>query len=157
MGVILAVFVVVGLTIAGAVALRAGRRALAAGLIGEISETLNLLETHDVEDGLAHFGDGGRPAPSLPMLPTLSYRADAPRMALLSAHFARLAASFYASAEALQDELRALPGEASGAGQAERVQFASQELRRTFELGDEALRSLRDIVSRRRHDLISRA
>ncbi len=161
MGVILALLVVVlailGVALGVVVAIRAGRRALAAGLIGEIAETLNLLETHDVERALAQFGDGGRPAPSLPVLPTVSYRTDAPRMALLGAHLARLSAGFYASAEALQDELRALSSEANGAGRAERVQYASQDLRRTFELGDEALRSLRDIVSRRRHDLISRA
>lgn len=157
MSVILGLLVIVGLGATGVVAVRAARRALAAGLIGEISEALNLLETHDVEEGLAHFGDVGRSAPNLPALPTLSYRSDVARMALLGAHLARLSASFYAAAEALQDELRALPGETNGSGRTLRVQFASQELRRTFELGDEALRSLRDIVSGRRHDVISRA
>jgi hypothetical protein len=86
--------------------LRAARRALAGGLIGEISETLTLLETHDLDAALAHCGNGGL-APHLPALPTLSYRADAGWMGLLGAHVARLSASFYASAEALQDELRA--------------------------------------------------
>ncbi len=157
MSVLLALLVTVGLVAAGVAAIRAGRRALAAGLIGEISETLNLLEMHGVEHGLAHLGDEGRPAPSLPALPTLTYQTDAAWMALLGAHLARLSASFYASAEALQDELRALSSEASGPGRAERVKSASQELRRTLDLGDEALRSLRDIVSSRRHASISRA
>ena len=135
---------------------RAARRALAGGLIGEISETLSLLETHDVEAALAQCGEGGL-APSLPMLPTLSYRADAGWMALLGAHLARLAASFYASAEALQDELRGLSSETGEAARTVRARSASQELQRTFRLGDETLRSLRDVVSRRRCRSISRA
>ena len=97
-------------TVAATCGVRAARRALAGGLIGEISETLTLLETHDLEAALAHCGEGGR-APSLPALPTLSYRADAAWMALLGAHLARLSASFYASAQALQDELRGLSSE----------------------------------------------
>jgi hypothetical protein len=145
------------LVIAIALAARAMRRAVAAALIGEISETMTLLETHDVENGLARCRDGASPAPSLPSLPTLSYRSDAAFIALLGAHRARLSASFYGSAQALQGELRALSSESVGAGRDERVRCASQELQRAVELGDEALRSLRDIVSHRRHDLISRA
>lgn len=52
---------VLGFMIVGSAAIRAGRRALAAGLIHEISETSKLLATHDVELGLARFGDGARP------------------------------------------------------------------------------------------------
>jgi len=135
---------------------RAARRALAGGLIGEISETLSLLETHNVEAALAHCSEGGM-APSLPVLPTLSYRADAGWMALLGVHPARLSASFYASAQALQDELRGLSNEMAEAKRTERATSASQELQRTLALGDETLRSLRDVVSRRRCGLISRA
>jgi hypothetical protein len=141
---------------AAAFVVRAARRALAGGLIGEISETLTLLETHDLEAALAHCGEGGR-APSLPALSTLSYRADAGWMGLLGAHLARLSASFYASAQALQDELRGLSSETTEGARTERVKSASQELQRTFALGDETLRSLRDIVSGRRHDEISRS
>ena len=142
--------------IAASFAARAARRALAAGLIGEINESLTLLENHDLEAALAHCAEGGR-APNLPALPTLSYRSDTAWMALLGAHLARLSASFYASAEALQDELHGLSSETAEAARTERVKSASQELQRTFALGDEALRSLRDIVSRRRHDVISRS
>jgi hypothetical protein len=142
--------------IAGWCAVRAARRALAAGLVGEICETLTLLETHDLEAALAHCGEGGL-APSLPALPTLSYRADVGWMALLGVHLARLSASFYASAQALQDELRGLSSETAEAARTERAKSASQELQRTFTLGDETLRSLRDVVSRRRHDVISRS
>jgi hypothetical protein len=142
--------------VAATCGVRAARRALAGGLIGEISETLTLLETHDLEAALAHCGAGGR-APSLPALPTLSYRADAGWMALLGAHQARLSASFYASAEALQDELRGLSSETAEPARSERAKSASQELQRTFTLGDETLRSLRAVVSRRRCGLVSRA
>jgi hypothetical protein len=141
---------------ATAFGVRAARRALAGGLIGEISETLTLLENHDLEAALAHCGQGGL-APSLPALPTLSYRADAGWMALLGAHLARLSASFYASAQALQDELRGLSSETAEAARTARVRSASQELQRTLALGDEALRSLRDVVSRRRCASISRS
>jgi hypothetical protein len=115
-----------------------------------------LLETHDLEAALAHCGEGGL-APSLPVLPTLSYRADAGWMALLGAHLARLSASFYASAQALQSELSGLSSETAEAARTERAKSASQELQRTFTLGDEALRSLRDVVSRRRCGSISRS
>ena len=145
------------LVIAVAFAIRAMRRGLAAALIGEITETMNLLETHDVENGLAHCGDSARPAPNLPSLPTLSYRSDAAWIGLLGAHRARLSASFYGSAQALQSELLALSNESVAAARDERVRCAAQELQRTVELGQEALQSLRDIVSHRRHDLISRA
>ena len=142
--------------IAAICGVRAARRALAGGLIGEISETLTLLESHDLEAALALCGEGGR-APSLPALSTLSYRTGAGWMALLGAHLARLSASFYASAEALQDELRGLSSETAVAARAERARSASQELQRTFTLGDETLRSLRDVVSRRRCGSISRS
>ncbi len=142
--------------LAATLGVRAARRALAGGLIGEISETLTLLESHDLEAALAHCGEGGL-APSLPALPTLSYRADAGWMGLLGAHLARLSASFYASAQALQDELRGLSGETGEAARTARAKSASQELQRTFTLGDETLRSLRDVISRRRHDVISRS
>jgi hypothetical protein len=142
--------------IAASFAARAARRALAAGLIGEINESLLLLENHDLEAALVRCGEGGR-APSLPELPTLSYRCETAWMALLGAHLARLSASFYASIEALQDELRGLSSETAEAARTERARSASQELQRTFALGDETLRSLRDVVSGRRHDKISRS
>ena len=129
-------------TVAATCGVRAARRALAGGLIGEISETLTLLETHDLEAALAHCGEGGR-APSLPALSTLSYRAGV--------------ACSYASAQALQDELRGLSSETVAAARTERARSASQELQRTFTLGDETLRSLRDVVSRRRCRSISRS
>lgn len=140
---------------AASYALRAFRRALAAGLVGEICEILTLIDTHDLEAALAHCGAGGM-APSLPVLPTLSYRNEMAGMALLGAHVSRLAAAFYGAAAALQDELRSLAGAAEGE-RAERAGFAAAELRRTFDLGDETLRALRDILTRRAHNVVSRA
>ncbi len=78
-------------------------------------------------------------------------------VALPGAHLARLSASFYASALALQDELPGLSSETVAAARTVRAKSASQELQRTLALGDETLRSLRDVVSRRRHDVISRS
>jgi hypothetical protein len=73
------------------------------------------------------------------------------------AEFAALALLVIAFAIAVRAMRSALANESVGAGRDERVRCASQELQRTVELGDDALRSLRDIVSHRRHDLISRA
>ena len=156
MSLIWGLLVLLAAFVAATCGVRAARRALAGGLIGEISETLTLLESHDLEAALAHCGEGGR-APSLPALSTLSYRADAGWMGLLGAHLARLSASFYASAQALQDELRGLSSETTEGARTERVKSASQELQRTFALGDETLRSLRDVISRRRCGSISRS
>jgi len=142
--------------IATLLAARAMRRALAAGLIGEISETLTLLETHDIEAGLAACGEAGA-TPSLPILPTLSYRGELARMALIGAHVARLAAAFYAAAETLHDELGDLAAAAPGPARAERVRSAKRELERAFDLGDETLRALRDIVAPRRCRVLMRA
>ncbi len=143
------------IAIAAWCAARAARRALAAGLVGEICEALTLIEGHDLEAAIARCAEGG-PAPSLPALPTLSYRHEMAGMALLGVHVSRLAAAFYGAAAALQDELHGLAGEGEGR-RAERARFAAEELRRTFELGDETLRALRDILTCRLHNLVSRA
>jgi hypothetical protein len=146
---------VVAIALAASFAARRARRALAAGLVSEICEILTLIEGHDLEAALARCRDGGAP-PSLPALPTLSYRTEVKGLALLGAHVARLAAAFYGAAAALQDELRGLASEA-GPQRAERARFAADELTRTFELGDETLRVLRDILSRRCRHVVSRA
>jgi hypothetical protein len=155
-----ALLALIALAAAATLALRAYRRALAAGLIGEICETLTLIESHDVEAGLARcseaLGDGGA-APNLPTLPTLSYRGEMAGMALIGAHRARLAAGFYAAAEALHGELSDLAAAAPGPARGERVRNATRELQRTFDLGDETLRALRDVIAPRRRRLLSRA
>ena len=78
-------------------------------------------------------------------------------MALIGAHVARLAAEFYAAAEALHDELGDLAAVAPGPARAERLRSAKQELERTFDLGDETLRALRDVIARRRCRTLMRA
>ena len=52
-----ALLALIALAAAATLALRAYRRALAAGLIGEICETLTLIESHDVEAGLARCSE----------------------------------------------------------------------------------------------------
>ena len=151
------VALLVAVAIAATCGVRAARRALAGGLIGEISETLTLLEGHDLEAALAHCGEGGR-APSLPALPTLSYRADAGGMALLGAHLARLVGELLClGAGAAGRIARLVERDRGGRRATERAESASQELQRTFTLGDETLRALRDVVSRRRCAFVSRA
>jgi hypothetical protein len=160
MSVAWALLALVVAAVATAVTLRALRRALAASLIGEICETLALIETHDVEASLARCAQGlaeGAAAPSLPTLPTLSYRSEMAGMALIGAHRARLAAGFYAAAGALHDELGDLAAAAPGLARAERLRSAIQELQRTVDLGDETLRALRDVLAPRRCRQLSRA
>ena len=151
-----AVLIVGAAAVAAALALRAGRRALAGGLVGEVAEILDMIDSHDVERALAGFGEGRSAAPMLPRLPSVVFKAGATFMPILGAHVARLLAAFYASTEALNEELTALPAASPRGREAERA-LASARLRHTVELGEELLRALRDIVSPRRRDLIVRA
>lgn len=148
------VVVIVIVALAAWLALRESRRALAGELVGEISEILDMIDAHHVARDLAACD--GSAAPTLPRLPSVAFKAGAAWRPILGAHVARLAAAFYASAEALNEELTALSA-ASPSGRDTRSAPASARLRRTVELGEELLRALRDIVSRRRHDLIARA
>lgn len=158
MAIVFAIAVVLaGVVAASGAALWAMRRAVAAGLIGEIADALNLMETHGVESALAKEGDGASLSPLLPALSTLVYRSEAAWLALLGPHLARLVASFYATAATLHDELLGLAAETSAARRAQRAEFAAIELRQAFDLGEEALRGLRPIVSHRRPLSISRA
>ncbi|HLH49942.1 MAG TPA: hypothetical protein VKV96_11420 [Roseiarcus sp.] len=147
---------IIGVALAATLALRAGRRALAGGLVGEIAEILDIIDSHDLERALAAFGEGRSAAPMLPRLSCVVFKAGATRMPILGAHAGRLSAAFYASIEALNEELTALPA-ALPSGRETQTALASARLRRTVELGEESLCALRDIVSRRRHDLIARA
>ena len=157
MGVTLAVLALVagGVVAAAIYAVSAARRGVAASLIGEIAEILNVIETHDVENGLANAADVVSPLLS-PFSPVI-YQSQAARIGLLGAHRARLIASFYASMRDLSDELRALAIESSDAGRAARTKFISMEARATFDLGEEALRCLRPLVSHHRVASLSRA
>ena len=157
MGVTLAVLALVagGVVVAAIYAVNAARRGVAASLVGEIAEILNVIETHDVENGLANAAVVVSPLLS-PFSPII-YQSQAARIGLLGAHRARLIASFYASVRDLSDELRALSIESSEAGRTARTKFVSMEARTTFDLGEEALRCLRPLVSRHRVASLSRA
>ena len=150
------VLVIVVVALAAWLALRASRRALAGELVGEISEILDMIDAHDIARECAAFGDGLSAAPALPRLPCVAFKACAAWRPLLGAHVARLSSAFYASAEALNEELTALSA-VPPSGRATRSELAAARLRRTVELGEESLSALRGIVSRRRHDLIARA
>ena len=157
MGVALTVLALVASCIVAGViyAVVATRRGVASSLVGEIAEILNVIETHDVENGSANAAVFVSPLSS-PFSPII-YQSQAARISLLGAHRARLIASFYASVRDLSDELRALSIESSEVGRAARAKFISTEARTTFDLGEEALRCLRPLVSHYRVASLSRA
>lgn len=158
MAVVFAIAIIfAGVIAAAALGLRAMRRAVAAGLIGEIAEALELMETHAVESALAQDGEGAASSPALPEFSTLVYRSESAWLALLGPHLARVVASFYAAAQALQRELSDLAAETSEARRAQRMKFAKIELQQAFDLGEDALRGLRGIVSPGRPLTVTRA
>ena len=116
MGVTLTVLALVagGVVVAAIYAVNAARRGVAASLVGEIAEILNVIEAHDVENGLANAAIIVSPLLS-PFSPII-YQSQAARIGLLGAHRARLIASFYSSVRDLSDELRALSIEIFGGG-----------------------------------------
>jgi hypothetical protein len=129
----------------------ATRKGIAASLVGEVVEILELIEAHKVRDALT---DPGRAATALPWsYSPVIYAQHASRIGLLGAHRARLIASFYSSAEALSDEIKALAADLSETGRTARGKIAIAELEATFELGDETLQSLRPLISRGRSAL----
>ena len=125
MGVALTVLALVAsCVVAGVIyAVVATRRGVASRLVGEIAEILNVIETHDVENGSANAAVFVSPLSS-PFSPII-YQSQAARISLLGAHRARLIASFYASVRDLSDELRALSIEffRSGTGGAGEIHF----------------------------------
>jgi hypothetical protein len=157
MGIALAVAAVVigGCSIAAIYLVIATRRGVAASLIGEITEILNSFEAHVIEKGLPNMD-----VSTLPLLSsssTVIYQSHAARIGLLGSHLARVIASFYASVGVLTDELRTLAAETSESGRATRINFVKSKLQATFDVGDEALRGLRPLISRRRPISLSRA
>jgi hypothetical protein len=155
--VIASVGVILILALGARLALTAIRRAFAAELVGEISEILELIDSRDVERKLVAFSASHGARPVLARLPLAVFETSAVWMPILGLHAARVAASFYASTSALNEELAILsrapssePGIASDSG-------AASRLRHTVELGEEALCVLREIVARRRRSLICRS
>ena len=156
-GVTLAIIVIVncGAVAAAALSVRMIRRGIAASLVAEIAQSLDLIEAHNFESGSATSQALASPLPWL--FSPVVYPQFAARIGLLGAHRARLIASFYASARVLSDELRALATETSETSRIARTKFAVAEMQVTLDLGDEALRSLRPLISRRRQPSLSRA
>lgn len=143
----------------GAAALYAFKRlraALAASLVGEIAEALNVIEMHDIERILGQASEGSSASVALPAFSAIAYRSQVNRLGLLGSHLARLTAAFYESLSVLGEELHALAAETSETERIERKKLIMTELQQTFALGDDVLQGLRSLISR--HDAsISRA
>ena len=154
---IASVGVILILALGARLALGAVRRAFAAELVGEISEILELIDSRDVERKLIDFSAGHGARPVLPRLPLAVFEKSAVWMPILGLHGARVAASFYASTSALNEELAVLSRAPSSQPEIARDSGPSSRLRHTVELGEEALSVLREIVARRRQTLISRS
>ena len=154
---IASVGVVVVLILAAWFALRAGRRAFAGELVGEISEILDVIDSHDAERKLLEYAAGGGACRVLPRLPLMVFEKSAIWLPILGLHGARVVASFYASAGALNEELAVLSGSQSAESGTTGDQCASSRLAHTVELGEQALLALRAVVARRRQALISRS
>jgi hypothetical protein len=99
---------IVGVALAATLALRAGRRTLAGGPVGEIAEILGVIDSHDAERALAAFGEGRSAAPMLPRPSCVAFKA-ATLMPILGAHAGRLSAAFHASTEAPQPRVNGSP------------------------------------------------
>ena len=132
------------------------RGAVAASLVGEIAEFVNYIETQLPADGDVANTSTAQRNIYLPSSPVI-YQAHSSRIGLLGVHRARLIASFYASLQSLNDEIRRLEPAGLEGGPSARSTFISSKLQATLDLGDEALRSLQPIISRHRDGFACRA
>lgn len=132
------------------------RRAVAASLVGEIAEFVRVIERQLPAEGGTANTSVVLQSQSLPWSPVI-YQAHSGRVGLLGVHRARLIASFYASLQSLNEELRGHGVARSPSGSPVQSNSISAKLRTTLDLGDEALRSLRPIVSRPRDGSLRRA
>jgi hypothetical protein len=120
MGVALAIIASV-VSVAAVFLVRVARRGMAASLVGEISEILNVVEKYEVENALARSALAVAP-PLSPFSPII-YQSHAAKIGLLGSHRARLIGSFYASVQSLSNDLQALAADHSESGQRVRMKY----------------------------------
>ena len=135
-------------------------RSIASAFVGEIAALLHLIETHDVVSMLEKALDVSDRAAALPTLtlpPFTIYTADAAKLDELPLPTPRKIAYFYAHIASIRDDLARLatepdPGlEPSGSG-------ASSPNSMTHSLlGDEILRELRQLLSPKHQQSLTRA
>ena len=131
-------------------------RNLAAAFVGEIAAILRLIETHDVVSILEKALDASDSTVALPNLtlpPFTIYTADAARLDELPFPAPRKIAYFYAQIASIQDDLTRLATEpvpeGSAGSRTERIRYVLTELNDALALGDDILRELRPLLSRR--------
>lgn len=132
------------------------RRAVAASLIGEISEFVSAIERRLPAEGAVASTSVVLQSLFLPCSPVI-YQAYSGRVGLLGAHRARLIASFYASLQNLTEETRGLEFRRPPDCPPVQSDSISSKLKATLDLGDEALRSLRPLISRHFNGSLCRA
>jgi hypothetical protein len=139
-------------------------RSVASAFVGEIAVILHLIETHDVESMLEKALDASdRPValPSLTLPPFTIYTADAAKLDELPLPMPRQIAYFYAQIASIQDDLVRLAtepvSEGPAVGRTERIRRVLTELKDALALGDDILRELRQLLSPKHQESLTRA
>jgi hypothetical protein len=137
-------------------------QSLASAFIGEVAAILRLIETHDVVAALERASadaNGARALPSLQMPPFTIYTSDAAALDKLPLPVPRQIAYFYAQIASFQNDFTALAAEVGqgGSDHAGEARRLLSELEEALALGNDILRSLRPLVSRRQPASLMRA
>ena len=139
-------------------------RNLASAFVGEIAAILHLIETHDLVSILEKALDASDSEVALPtlMLPPFTiYAADAARLGDLPFPAPRKIAYFYAQIASIRDDLTLLATEpvpkCSADSRTKRIRCVLTELNDALALGDDILRELRPLLSRKHQKFLTRA
>jgi hypothetical protein len=139
-------------------------RNLASAFVGEIAAILHLIETHEVVAMLEQALEASDRATALPNLtlpPFTIYTVDAGRLDELPFPAPRKIAYFYAQIASVQDDLARLAvepvPEGSAGGRRGRIRCVLTELNDALALGDNILRDLRPLLSRKHQASLTRA
>lgn len=138
-------------------------RSLASAFIGEIAAILRVIETRGVVSALERAiagADGAHALPSLQLPPFTIYTSDAAELGKLPLPAPRQIAYFYAQMASLQNDFTGLAaelGQGSGSKHAGEARRLLSELEEALALGNDILRSLRPLVSRRQPASLMRA
>jgi hypothetical protein len=135
-------------------------RSIASAFVGEIAALLHLIETHDVVSMLEKALDVSDRAAALPTLtlpPFTIYTADAAKLDELPLPTPRKIAYFYAHIASIRDDLARLATEPDPGPRTERIRRVLAELNDALVLGDEILRELRQLLSPKHQQSLTRA
>jgi hypothetical protein len=139
-------------------------RSVASAFVGELAAILHLIETHDVVLMLEKALDASDSLVALPNLtlpPFTIYTADAAKLDELPLPVPREIAYFYAQIASIQDDLTRLArepfSEGPAGGRTEQIRRVLTELNDALCLGDDILRELRQIISPKHQQSLTRA